>query len=188
MSICLAIAFEVGAAASLASIIVLDKMNRFIIWGLFLLLTGMQMMGNIYSSYVSLHDFSSWSELFGLIEDDVIYQKRILSMVSGAVLPIVALGFIKALIDYIKPSNEQPIVSEQPDNKVVDVHKQSSPPKKYTKNIEQPQVPVEEPIDSISEENDFYEAESIGDVDTVEDIITSEEGIKSESEKKKIVS
>jgi len=30
-------------------------------------------------------------------------QKRILSVVSGAVLPIVALGFIKALVDYIKP-------------------------------------------------------------------------------------
>ena len=33
-------------------------------------------------------------------------QKRILSLVSGAILPLVALGFIKSLVDYIKPDIE----------------------------------------------------------------------------------
>jgi hypothetical protein len=42
----LAIAFEIGAAASLASIIVLKKMNKGIVWGLFFILTLMQAMGN----------------------------------------------------------------------------------------------------------------------------------------------
>ena len=37
----------------------------------------------------------------------VIFQKRILSIVSGAILPIVALGFIKSLVDYIKPEEEE---------------------------------------------------------------------------------
>ena len=41
LSIFLAIAFEIGAAASLASIIVLDKMNKFIVWSLFFVLTAM---------------------------------------------------------------------------------------------------------------------------------------------------
>jgi hypothetical protein len=106
MATTLAIAFEVGAAASLASIIVLDKMNKFIVWSLFLVLTAMQIMGNTFYAFAHLHDFTGWIQLFGLQDMDAIEQKRILAIVSGAVLPIVALGFIKALVDYIKPASD----------------------------------------------------------------------------------
>lgn len=106
LAISLAIAFEVGAAASLASLIALRKMNKSLVWMLFFLLTGMQAMGNTYYAYVNLQDFQAWSELFGLIEEEVVFQKRVLSIVSGAILPIVALGFIKSLVDYIKPEEE----------------------------------------------------------------------------------
>ena len=112
LAVSLAVAFEVGAAASLASIVTLDKMNKGIVWGLFILLTGMQAMGNTYYTYVHLTDFKAWIELFGLVDEELIYQKRVLSIVSGAILPIVALGFIKALVDYIRPSDEtvEPLV------------------------------------------------------------------------------
>ena len=106
LAISLAIAFEIGAAASLASLITLDKMNKGVVWGLFIILTLMQAMGNTYYAYINLENFQGWIELFGLSEEDLIYQKRILSIVSGAILPVVALGFIKALVDYIKPSPE----------------------------------------------------------------------------------
>jgi hypothetical protein len=107
LAISLAVAFEVGAAASLASLIALRKMNKGLVWMLFFLLTAMQAMGNTYYAYVNLQDFQAWSELFGLIEEEVIFQKRVLSIVSGAILPIVALGFIKSLVDYIKPEEEE---------------------------------------------------------------------------------
>lgn len=107
LSISLAIAFEVGAAASLASLVTLEKMNRGIVWSLFIILTLMQAMGNAYYAYVHLHDFQGWIELFGLSEEEPIYQKRVLSIVSGAILPVVALGFIKSLVDYIRPENTQ---------------------------------------------------------------------------------
>jgi hypothetical protein len=103
LSITLAVAFEIGAAASLASIIVLDKMNKWIVWTLFFILTAMQAMGNTYYAFTHLNDYQGWIELFGLNEEDPLYQKRILSIVSGAILPLVALGFIKSLVDYIKP-------------------------------------------------------------------------------------
>jgi hypothetical protein len=106
LAVSLAIAFEVGAAASLASIITLDKMNKGIVWGLLILLTLMQAMGNTYYTYVHLINFQGWIELFGLVDEELIYQKRVLSIVSGAILPIVALGFIKSLVDYIKPADE----------------------------------------------------------------------------------
>jgi hypothetical protein len=66
----------------------------------------MQAMGNTYYAYTHLANFQGWIELFGLTEEDLIYQKRVLSIVSGAILPIVALGFIKSLVDYIKPTDE----------------------------------------------------------------------------------
>jgi len=60
----------------------------------------------MYYAFVHMENFQGWSELFGLIEEDVVYQKRVLSAVSGAILPLVALGFIKSLVDYIKPESE----------------------------------------------------------------------------------
>lgn len=112
LAISLAVAFEVGAAASLASLIALKKMNKGLVWMLFFLLTAMQAMGNTYYAYVNLENFQAWSELFGLIEEEIIFQKRVLSIVSGAILPIVALGFIKSLVDYIKPEEDEKITEE----------------------------------------------------------------------------
>jgi hypothetical protein len=114
LAISLAIAFEVGAAASLASIVALQKMNKGIVWILFILLTLMQAMGNTYYAYTNLQDFQGWIELFGLNEEELIFQKRILSLVSGAILPIIALGFIKSLVDYIKPEDEPIVINEEP--------------------------------------------------------------------------
>ena len=111
MSWSLAIGFELGAAASLAAIIILDKTNKTMVWGLFLLLTAFQMMANSYHAFVNLEDYMGWIELFGLEEDEPIFQKRILSVVSGAVLPLVALGFIKSLTDYIRP--EETVTEEE---------------------------------------------------------------------------
>jgi hypothetical protein len=113
LAISLAIAFEIGAAASLASLIALDKMNKTMVWFLFVLLTAMQAMGNTYYAYTHLDNFNSWIELFGLVDEELIYQKRILSIISGAILPLVALGFIKSLVDYIKPDESAGIVQEE---------------------------------------------------------------------------
>lgn len=111
LAVSLAIGFEVGAAASLASLIVLEKMNKGVVWGLFILLTAMQAMGNTYYAFSHLENFTGWIELFGLQEEDLIYQKRVLSIISGAILPIVALGFIKSLVDYIKPEDQSEVDS-----------------------------------------------------------------------------
>ncbi len=112
LAVTLAIAFEIGAAASLASIIALKKMNKGIVWALFILLTLMQAMGNTYYAFVNLKGFDGWIELFGLIDEDPVQQKRIVSFISGAVLPLVALGFIKSLVDYIRPEEKEEIIVE----------------------------------------------------------------------------
>ena len=106
LAVTLAIGFEIGAAASLASLVILKKMNKTLVWALFITITLMQMQGNMYYAFINLTDFTSWSELFNLIEEEPLYQKRILAFVSGAILPLIALGFIKSLVDYIKPDEE----------------------------------------------------------------------------------
>jgi len=107
LAITLAIAFEIGAAASLAAIIILNKTSKILVWSLFLLVTGIQVIGNMYYAYSHVQNYQGWAELFGLSEDEPIFQKRILAFISGAILPIVALGFIKSLVDYIRPSEEK---------------------------------------------------------------------------------
>jgi len=114
LAIGLAVAYEVGAAASLASIVALHKMNKTIVWALFIVLTAMQAMGNTYFAYSHAKDYQQWIELFGLVDEEVIYQKRILGLISGAILPMVALGFIKALVDYIKPDETIKQVESEP--------------------------------------------------------------------------
>jgi hypothetical protein len=169
LAITLAIAFEVGAAASLASIIALQKMNKGIVWGLFFILTAMQAMGNAYYAYVHLENYQAWVELFGLIEEEPIFQKRILSIVSGAILPLVALGFIKSLVDYIKPSDtellevvvndqitdavtvEAPII-EETDDIVEKIRKENV--EKYIENLE----------DGVTEENIQESVEEVTEI------------------------
>lgn len=103
LAVTLAIGFELGAAASLSSLVILDKTNKTLVWSLFVTITLMQVQGNMYYAFQNLDDFSTWAELFGLDEDEPLYQKRVLAAVSGAILPLVALGFIKSLVDYIRP-------------------------------------------------------------------------------------
>ena len=163
LAISLAIAFELGAAASLASLITLDKMNKGIVWGLFIILTAMQAMGNTYYAFTHLLNFQGWIELFGLVDEELIYQKRVLSIVSGAILPIVALGFIKSLVDYIKPDESvQVSVTDQITDAVTqviepvthDTIKADLVQESFTQNNEVNPISEEQTLASEPEESD----------------------------------
>lgn len=153
MSITLAIAFEVGAAASLASIIVLEKMNKYLIWSLFLILTIFQVMNNVYYAYVHLENFTGWIELFGLQDYDIIMQKRVLAAISGAILPLVALGFIKALVDYIRPSDDKPVKENDEFDDIFNESKPKTKEETFVEDVIEPDViePEQEvaPVDTI---------------------------------------
>lgn len=167
MAISLAIAFEIGAAASLASIITLEKMNKTLIWSLFIAITLMQVQGNLYYAFKNAHDFGTWVELFNLVEEEPLYQKRVLSFVSGAILPLVALGFIKSLVDYIKPDksekktelrSEEPSKIEEPVKSIEPTPSREDNP--YVSDEIEPETEIEEAVESseiIKTERDFNE-------------------------------
>jgi len=127
LAVTLAVGFELGAAASLAALITLEKMNKTLVWALFLAITGMQVQGNMYYAFINLEDFYGWVELFNLVEWEPLAQKRLLAAVSGAILPLVALGFIKSLVDYIKPESEDGELStDDLDDIVSDINQKKS--------------------------------------------------------------
>ena len=155
LAISLAVAFEIGAAASLASIIVLEKTSKTLVWSLFILLTAMQMQGNMFYAYTHLENFQDWIDLFGLQEEEPITQKRILSIVSGAILPVIALGFIKSLVDYIRPEKAKEELAEVPSiEKPIDILppepqavKEVQPePQKVQPKVEETQKPQREVV------------------------------------------
>lgn len=148
LAITLAIGFELGAAASLASLVILDKMNKTLVWLLFITITLVQMQGNMYYAFINLEDYMGWVELFGLQEEEPILQKRILSLVSGAILPLVALGFIKSLVDYITPAPEKRVELTKEDEEWLD-------------------APLDKPLDEIE---DSEEWEEINDDENIADL------------------
>jgi hypothetical protein len=180
MSWSLALGFELGAAASLAAIVILEKTNRAMVWGLFLLLTAFQMMGNSYHAFVNLEDYMGWIELFGLQEEEVLFQKRILSVISGAVLPLVALGFIKSLIDYIRPSELG--INEESFKQVTYQREASTPMKVAQPSIVQQVPPSEDLIERVKENQaklteepeDYEDYDSEGNIIIPPHVITRE--------------
>ena len=173
LAVTLAIAFELGAAASLASLIVMDKMNKGLVWALFITITLMQMQGNMYYAFKNISDYSTWSQLFNLIEEDPIYQKRILAFVSGAILPLVALGFIKSLVDYIKPSKTEDVLEE-----IAEVEESLEERVESMRN-------VVESYDDLKEEIDMWEKASLEDFieeepEPVQEEVSIEEPVKEE--------
>lgn len=99
----LAGAFELGQLAAMAGLMTLERSSKKLIATLMITLTAMQIMANMYFSYAHVNDALAWFELFGLQNTDPIVAKRILAAVSGGLLPLIALGFSKSLVDYLKP-------------------------------------------------------------------------------------
>ena len=168
LAISLAIGFELGAAASLAALITLEKMNKTIVWALFIIITAMQMQGNMYYAYTNIKDYQGWVELFNLVEWEPIAQKRLLAGVSGAILPLVALGFIKSLVDYIKPDDEvTPIRVEDLDVIAEEINHPEQTTKEYVESMRR----VVESYDDLQEEMNDWERASLEDFIDEESLI-----------------
>jgi len=125
------------------------------------------MQGNMYYAFINMGDFTTWSELFNLIEEEPLYQKRVLSFVSGAILPLVALGFIKSLVDYIKPVDDSPLLDESSSEKKTEVDSSRKSEDTIEKKVEDMDIQDfeedtdhQEELDRASEKGDIKFQES----------------------------
>lgn len=180
MAITLAIGFEIGAGASLASLIVMKKMSKTLVWALFITITAMQINGNLYYAFINMQDYTSWVELFNLVEWEPLAQKRLLAAVSGAILPLVALGFIKSLVDYIKPEEDDIELSDEKLDEIVsDINSTSEKKTKVVSQEDIDQFEVKDPIE-VKSENELNLSES-----DVEKVIKTVENPPAPNEKLK---
>lgn len=165
LAIALSVSFEIGALSALAGLVVMDKINKNVIYFIFILLTAYQMMGNTYFAYdvlsqkmsVNPNLINNWTELFGFETDDTVLMKRIIAIISGAILPIVSLCFLDLSVDYIKKSSN--FVEEEVDKKKTLTEVYTPSIEEITTEVSTPQeiiesLPIasEEKVEVISEE------------------------------------
>jgi len=108
-AIYLSIAIEVAAMSAIAASSV--KVKGFSVWFVFIIVTLIQFIGNIFFSYSEIDEttksFQDWSELtgpvfesFGADVNDVISQKRWLALLEGGLLPLISLTCLHFFIKY----------------------------------------------------------------------------------------
>ena len=120
LAIILACAFEVGQAAVLFSLLT-NPNKKIMPWVLMGVLTFVQVLGNIFSSYswmmVNSTDqikYFTDSVLFFLQDPDPKVNQVMISYITGAILPIVALCMTSMIVDTgVKTDNEEPVKKEE---------------------------------------------------------------------------
>lgn len=122
-AIYLSVAIEIAAMSSIAAASVRVKGG---VWLVFIIVTLVQFIGNIFFCYNEINanspEFKSWVELTGPIFEglgsditDGIAQKRWLALLEGGLLPIISLASLHFFIKYGGIDDEKIIVEPQKD-------------------------------------------------------------------------
>ena len=180
MSIMLGTTFEIGQAAVLLSILTSKKdRSRIMPWCLMILLTAVQVLGNVYSSYKYLMTHST-GDLRFFKEPIFIWTTLpdaqatvIITYIVGAILPIVALCMTSMVSNYIEDTSNEDTddnkLEKQPTEVPKDYNNIEVPTEEPTKeSIEESKEPVEEveePIEKPIEESKEPIEESIREVE-----------------------
>ena len=152
MSIMLGTTFEIGQAAVLLSILTSKKdRSRIMPWCLMILLTAVQVLGNVYSSYKYLMTHST-GDLRFFKEPIFIWTTLpdaqatvIITYIVGAILPIVALCMTSMVSNYIEDTSNE----DTDDNNKLEKHP-TEVPKDYN-NIGEVKEPAKETIEEVEE-------------------------------------
>lgn len=99
LSIILSFVAEIGQASVLFSILLTDNRNKFLPWVIMIILTSLQVIGNVVSSFdwivthndAGLENFKR-SILFAVQTDDPEMFRIIVAWISGALLPVISLS------------------------------------------------------------------------------------------------
>lgn len=177
MSIMLGTTFEIGQAAVLLSILTSKKdRSRIMPWCLMILLTAVQVLGNVYSSYKYLMTHST-GDLRFFKEPIFIWTTLpdaqatvIITYIVGAILPIVALCMTSMVSNYIEDTSNE----DTDDNNKLEKH-----PTEVPKDYNDIEVPAEEPTKEPIEESKEPIEESNGPIEEAEEPIEEvEEPVK----------
>lgn len=116
LAVILAIAFEVGQAVVLFTILT-SNVRQVMSWVLMCILTAVQVLGNVFSSYKYMIlnnadqiQYFTKSVLFFVQSPNPEYNYVMISYITGAILPVVALCLTGIVAKMIKPSPAEPII------------------------------------------------------------------------------
>ena len=119
IAVMLAITFEIGQAAVLFSILTNATKNKIIPWFLMIVLTIVQGLGNVYSSYKFLIT-NSESLLQYFKEPIFVWMEMpdqqcnvILTYIIGAILPIVSLLMTSMVTSYLEKTEDKPVIEDK---------------------------------------------------------------------------
>lgn len=114
MAVLLGITYEVGQASVLFSILMTKNAQKLLPWLLMFLLTALQVTANVYASFKFMdmsgsNDWTFWqrSILFWMETDSPEMFKVVISWITGALLPIVALGMTALVAENLKLKDEE---------------------------------------------------------------------------------
>ena len=121
LAVILAIAFEVGQAAVLFSLLTSKDKSKIMPWILMLMLTIVQVLGNVFSSYSwmvqhnpDMIQYFTESVLFFVQNPNPKFNQVMVSYITGAILPIVSLCMTSMVVDVLE-KDEKP--QKRPYNK-----------------------------------------------------------------------
>lgn len=112
LAIMLAVAFEIGQAAVLFYVLI-TKEKKVLPWILMIMLTLVQVLGNVYSSYSymvinnpDLIKYFTDSVLFFLQDPNPKVNQVMISYITGAILPIVSLLMTSMVVNVLNRDEE----------------------------------------------------------------------------------
>lgn len=117
LAVILAVAFEIGQAAVLFSLLT-SKTKKVMPWILMGVLTLVQVLGNVFSSYQYMMinsteqiKYFTDSVLFFLQDPDPKVNQVMISYITGAILPIVSLCMTSMVVNVagLEPTEDKPI-------------------------------------------------------------------------------
>jgi hypothetical protein len=120
LAVILALAFEIGQAAVLFSLLT-SKSNKTMPWILMGVLTAVQVLGNVYSSYhysvLNSPDeikYFTDSVLFFIQDPNPQVNQVMISYITGAILPIVALCMTSMIVDVSDVKKPEDPIEDKP--------------------------------------------------------------------------
>lgn len=128
LAVILAVAFEVGQAGVLFSILTnTDKDDRRLLpWILMGILTIVQVLGNVFSSYqymiinnIDQISYFTKSVLFFVQSPNPDYNYVMISYITGAILPVVALCMTSMVVNVLNRHRPEPVMTNQDDDIVM---------------------------------------------------------------------
>lgn len=128
LAVILAVAFEVGQAGVLFSILTnTDKDDRRSLpWILMGILTIVQVLGNVFSSYrymiinnIDQINYFTKSVLFFVQSPNPDYNYVMISYITGAILPVVALCMTSMVVNMLNRHRPEPVMTNQDDDIVM---------------------------------------------------------------------